>query len=98
MLLQLLVVVVEVTEFIGEDVGVGTEIKSILTEALLKPHNIEAKSVLPGDFVTLREVIELLVLIQTLILVALAGAGAPEDVPLVRVGRGEAMLLKHGPA
>ena len=86
MLLQFLVVVVKVTEFVGEDVGVGTEIKSILAKPLLKPHNIEAESVLPGDLVALREVIELLVLVQTLILVALAGAGAPEDVPLVRVG------------
>ena len=42
MLLQLLVVVVEIAEFIRQDVGVWAEIESILAESLLKPYYIKA--------------------------------------------------------
>ena len=72
MLLQLLVVVVEIAKFIRQDVGVWAEIESILAESFLKPDYIKAKSILAGDLVTLREVIDLLVLIEALILIALA--------------------------
>ena len=72
MLLQLLVVVVEIAEFIRQDVGVWAEIESILAKSFLKPYNIKAKTILAGDLVTLREVIDLLVLIEALILIALA--------------------------
>ena len=72
MLLQLLVVVVEIAEFIRQDVGVWAEIESILAESLLKPYYIKAKTILAGDLITLREVIDLLVLIEALILIALA--------------------------
>ena len=72
MLLQLLVVVVEIAKFIRQDVGVWAEIESILTESFLKPDYIKAKTILAGDLVTLREVIDLLVLIEALILIALA--------------------------
>ena len=72
MLLQLLVVVVEVAKFVGQDVGVRAEVKSILTESFLKPYYVKAKPILAGDLVTLGKVINLLVLIKTLILIALA--------------------------
>ncbi len=74
MLLQLLVVIVEVAELVGQDVGVRTEIKGTLSKALLEANDVEAKSVFACDFIALREVVYLLVLIQSLILVGLAGA------------------------
>ena len=72
MLLQLLVVVVEIAEFIRQDVGVWAEIESILAKSFLKPDYVKTKSILTSNLVTLRKVIYLLVLIETLILIALA--------------------------
>ena len=74
MLFKLLVVVIEIAEFVRQNVSVWTEVKSILAEPLLKPDNIEAETVLARDLVALREVIDLLVLVEPLILVALARA------------------------
>ena len=71
-LLQLLIVVVKVTELVWQDVGVGAEVKCRLAEALLESDNVEAETVLAGDLVGLREVVNLLVFIEALILVALA--------------------------
>ena len=72
MLLQLLVVVVKITKFVRQDVGVRAEIESILAESFLKPDYVKTKSILTSNLVTLRKVIYLLVLIETLILIALA--------------------------
>ena len=63
MLFELLVVVIKVTELIGQDVGIWAKVKRVLTEPLLQTHNIKAKSVLSRDFIALREMIDLLVLI-----------------------------------
>jgi len=62
-LLQFLEVVVEVTEFIRQDVGVGGEVKGGLSESFLETHNVEAETVLAGDLVTVGEVIDLLVFV-----------------------------------
>ena len=72
MLLQLLIVIIEITEFIWQDVGVWAEVKRSLSEPFLQAHNIETQTILSSDFVTLREVIDLLILIEPFILVALA--------------------------
>ena len=85
-LLQLLVMVVKVTEFVRQDVGIGTEVQSRLAEALLQPNYIETESVLAGNLITLWEMVELLELIEAFVLVALAGTRTPQDVPLMRVG------------
>lgn len=97
MLLKLLVVIIEVTELVGEDVSVRTEVEGILAKSLLQSHNIEAQTVLSCDFITLREMIDLLVLVKSLVLVTLARAGAPQDVPLMGVGGREPMLLQDRP-
>jgi hypothetical protein len=62
-LLQFLEVVIEVTELIRQDVGVWGEVKGSLSESFLETHNVEAKTVLAGDFVTVGEVIYLLVFV-----------------------------------
>lgn len=71
-LLQLLIVVIEITEFIWQDVGIWTKVKRILAESFLKAYNIEAQTILPGNLVALRKVIDLLILVESLILVTLA--------------------------
>ena len=55
--------VIKVTELIRQDVSIWTKVKRILAKPFLQTHNIKAKSVLPCDFIALREVIDLLVLI-----------------------------------
>ena len=95
MLLQLLIVVVEVTELVGQDVGIRAEIESGLSKALLQAHNIEAETVFSCDFVRLWEVIDLLVLIEAFILVAFAAARTPQNVPLMTICRAEAVLFKN---
>lgn len=73
-LLKLLVVVIKIAEFIRENVGVGYEIESCLSEAFLHAHHIKTEPVLASDLVTLREVVDLLVFIKALVLVRLAAA------------------------
>ena len=93
--LQLHVVAVEVAKLIRQNVGVWSEVKCGLPKLFLETHDVEAEAILPGDLVTHREVIDLLVFVKTLVLVALAGARGPEDVPIVGVGDGKAVLLKY---
>ena len=83
MLFQLLVVSVEVTEFVREDVSVGHEVEVLLAELLLHPHHVEAESIFPGYLVALREVVDLLVLIEALIEVRFTIGSAPEDIPFM---------------
>lgn len=68
-LLQLLIVIVKVTELIGQDVRVWYKIKWLFAEALLHAHHVKAQAVFACNFMALREVINFLVLVQTLVLV-----------------------------
>ena len=95
MLLQFLIVIVEVAELVRQDVGVGGKVESLLSEAFLKSDDVEAEAVLARDFVRLREVVNLLVLVEALILIALAGGGAPKEVPLVAVCRLESLAFQE---
>jgi len=74
MLLKFLVMLVEFTKLIGEDVSVWHKVKLRLSKPLLHPHNIKAKSIFTGDFMTLREMINLLILIEAFIQITLAAA------------------------
>jgi hypothetical protein len=94
MLLQFLIMRIKIPELIGQYVCIGYKIKWRLPEFLLHPHHIVAETVLPGDLIGLREVVDLLELVQALVEVALARGGAPEDVPLVRLRVAEAVALE----
>jgi hypothetical protein len=63
---------VEFAKFIRQNVRVWHEVEVLLSIPLLHPDNIEAQTVLSGDLVTLREVIDLLVFVQALVEIALA--------------------------
>jgi len=71
-LLQLLIMLVKLTELIWQDVGVRYKVKMLFAKSLLHSDNIKAKPVFPCNFVTLREVVDLLVLVQAFVQVALA--------------------------
>ena len=77
MLLQFLVVGIEITEFIWEDIGVRDEIEGCLPKFLLHADHVVAETVLSGDFIGLREVVDFLELVQSLIKIALARGRAP---------------------
>lgn len=95
MLLKFLVMRVEIAELIRQDVGVRHEVKVLLAKAFLHPHYVVAKSILPGDLVTRWEMVDFLILVQAFIDVRLAATRAPQDIPLMRLSMGEAIVLKH---
>jgi hypothetical protein len=72
MLLKLLVVFVEFTEFIRKNISIRYEVKVLFTISFLHSNNVEAKSIFSGDFVTLWEMIDLLVFVESFVKVALA--------------------------
>jgi len=63
---------VELTKLIRKNVSIWHKIKVLLAVSFLHSHDVEAKSILPSDFMTLREMIDLLVLVQPFVKVALA--------------------------
>lgn len=74
MLFKLLVVRIEVTKFVWQDVSVRYKVKVCLAKFLLHADHIVAEPILSRYFVALREMIDLLELIQTFIKIALAAA------------------------
>ena len=72
MLLQLLIVFVEFAELVRQDVGVWNEVPLGLSIAFLHPDDVKAKTVLARNFMTLREVVDLLILIEAFVQVTLA--------------------------
>ena len=59
--------------------------------------DVYRQSIFPGDFVALRKVVYLLVLVQTLIQVVFAGAAAPEYIPIMTLGMNKAICLQYRP-
>ncbi len=66
---------VEVVELIRKDVSVGNEVELLPSEPFLHFHKVVAKTVLASNLVALREVVDLLKLVEPFVDVALAGAG-----------------------
>ena len=87
---------VEVVELVWQDVSVGNEVELASAEPFLHFDVVEAETVLSGDLVALREVVYALELVKTLVEVALARAGGPEYVPLVRVCEVKVVCLEVG--
>ena len=86
---------IEFTEFIRENVSIGHKIKMLFAKSFLHSDNVETKSVLPGDLMALREMINFLVLIQALIEVAFATGRAPQKVPFMRLCGCKTCSFKH---
>ena len=59
-------------EFVWKNVGIWNEVKLISTKTFLHLYIVVAKSVFSGDFITLREVVNSLKLIKSLVEIALA--------------------------
>ena len=84
-LTQLLIMSMEVMKLIRQDVSVRNEIKLRPAKSLLHLYIVETKSVFSGDFVALREVVDALKFVQTLIEITFAGTSRPQDIPLMRI-------------
>ena len=69
---QFLIMSVEFSELVREDVSVWNKVKVVLSVLLLHADDIATESIFPRDFVTLREMVDLLELVQTFINVGLA--------------------------
>lgn len=73
-LFEFLVVLVELSKLIRQDVCVRDEIKVLFPVAFLHAYHVEAESILSSNLMALREVIDLLILVEALVQVALAAA------------------------
>lgn len=96
MLLQLLVVRVEVAEFVWEDIGIRDKIEVSLAILLLHSDHVVAEAIFPGDLIALGEMIDLLVLIETFVDITFAATRAPQHVPLMALSVTETVVLEHG--
>ena len=74
MLLELLLVLVELAELVRQDVGIWHEVEMLLPVTFLHSYDVEAKSIFPCNLVTLRKMVDLLILVQAFIKVAFARA------------------------
>jgi hypothetical protein len=63
MLLQLLVMLIKFSKFIRKNVSVRHKIKMLLSKSLLHSNNIETQSIFSSNFMTLRKMVDFLVLI-----------------------------------
>jgi len=87
---------IKLTEFIWQDVSIWNKVKMLFAKSFLHSDDVEAEPVFPCDFMALREVIDLLILVQAFIQVALAAGRAPQNVPLVRLSGSESCSLEDG--
>ena len=95
MLPQALIVRVEIVKLIRQDVGIGNEVVLLPAEPLLHLDIVVTEAIFARDLVTLRKVVDPLMLIEALVHVALARGGRPAEVPLMRLGAGEGVCLKN---
>lgn len=85
---------VEISKLFREHICIRYKVKVVLPVSLLHAHDILAQLVLSRDFIRGWEVVDLLVFIETLVEVGLAGAVAPEQVPIVRLSGEEGIRLQ----
>jgi hypothetical protein len=71
-LLQLLVMLVEFTKLVRENVSVWNKVKMLLSVSLLHSDDVETEPVLSSDFMTRWEVIYLLVFVKAFVKVTFA--------------------------
>jgi hypothetical protein len=74
---------VEFAKLIRKDVSVRNEIILTGAKLFLRPDIVVAKTILAGNFITLREMVNALILVKAFIQERLAAGAGPEHVPLV---------------
>jgi len=84
----------ELLPLFGQHEGLRQKVEVLLREALLHLNHINRQSVLPRQFRARWEVVNLLVLIKSLVKVVFALGVGPKHVPVVTVGRDQAVDLE----
>lgn len=95
MLPEFLVMRVELSKLIRQDIGIRCEIKIMLPVLLLQPDNITTKPILSRYLMTLRKMIDLLVLIKPFIDIRLATRSTPKQIPLMTLSMTEPISLTN---
>ena len=80
LLMQLIIVDSKLIELVGQDIGVGKKIIDTLSEPCLELVYILAKSIFSCYLETTRKVVNLLIFVQSFILIAFARAGTPQQI------------------
>lgn len=78
-------------ELLRQNVRLRYKVKSFSSKALLHLDIVVTESVFARYLIALREVVDSLELVQTLIKIALAGASCPEEIPFMRLSECEAI-------
>ena len=73
----------QISILIRQNVGIRNKVVMLPSEFLLHLDIVEAKSIFSGYFVRVGEVVDPLILVETLVEVSLACAARPQEVPLV---------------
>jgi hypothetical protein len=83
MLFQLLVVRIEVSEFIRKDVSVWNKVIRSFSMLLLHLGDVVAAPILPSNFVATWEMVDFLEFVETFVEVALTRTRSPKNVPFM---------------
>lgn len=88
---------IKISKLIRKNVCVRHKVEVLLAEPFLHSHDVIAESVFPCDFVALRKVVDLLILIESFVNVGFATTGTPKNVPLMRLCVSKAIRFKDRP-
>lgn len=94
-LLLLVETLAEGLPLLWQDESFREEIEVLFRELVLHFPDIDRQSVLPGQFLTGRKVINFLVVVQSFVEVVLALGVGPQHVPVVTVSRNQAVYVKN---
>ena len=67
MLLQLLIVLIELTKFVGKNICIWDIVKVLLAVSFLHPYHVETESIFTGNLMTLREMVDFLVFVEAFV-------------------------------
>lgn len=96
LLLYGIIMVFEVSELLGQYVGIWDYVKIAFSKFLLHLDHIKAQSVFPCDLVARWEMIDPLVLVKAFIEVSFATWWGPEDIPFMTLSVVHSIGFAHG--
>lgn len=86
---------VEVGKFVRQDVGVGDDVELFLAKLLLDLDHIGNQAVFSRQFTRVREVVNLLIVLELLVDVSVNASTRPHNVPVVALCQHEPICLER---
>lgn len=86
--------IVEVSEFIGQDIGVRNDVEVVFTILFLQASDIGDESVLSGQLITVREMVNLLEFLELLVDGGVDASRRPHDIPVVTLSHLELICVE----